>query len=148
MPNDATHRITNYLVLVGFILLNDYISFEKDFKIILIFVGAYILGTEIFSPDLDTYSKPSQRLGILSYPIRKLSKHRGLGHNMFIGWLLKILYLVFMVGSILLVVLLLMYKCGYDAYFIADYINIKVIGALFTGFFLSNASHIMADKIL
>jgi uncharacterized metal-binding protein len=148
MPNDATHRITNYLVLVGFILLNDYINFENDFKIITMFIFAYILGTEVFSPDLDTYSKPSQRLSILSYHIRKLSKHRELGHNILIGWLLKILYLIFMVSSILSVLLLLMYKCGYDAYFITDYIDIKVIGALFIGFFLNNASHIMTYKIL
>lgn len=148
MPNDATHRIINYLMLSGFIVLYFYISFEYDFKIVIVFIGAYILGTEVFSPDLDTYSKPYQRLGILSYPIKKLSKHRGLGHNMFIGWLLKALYLALICGIIFSILLLVAYKFGYDVYWIIDYIDIKIIGALLTGLFLSNAVHIMADKII
>ena len=145
MPNDATHRIINYLILSGFIVLNFYINFESDFRLIAIFMGAYILGTEVFSPDLDTYSRPSQRLGILSYPIRKLSKHRGWGHNMFVGWLLRALYFILIFGLILMVVLLIAYKFGYSIYSI--HINFKVIEALLTGLFLSNAVHIVTDKI-
>ena len=155
MPNDATHRIINYLMLSWFIVLNFYISFEHDFRLIMIFIGSYILGTEVFSPDLDTYSKPSQRLGILSFPIRKFSKHRGLGHNIFIGWLLKASYLTLIYGTILSIILLVACKFGYDAckfgydtYWIIDHIDIKVIGALLTGLFLSNAVHIITDKIL
>jgi len=64
MPNDSTHRIVNYLALSIFILINFYIGLEPDFKIIIIFIGSYVLGTEIFTPDLDTGSKPGQRLGL------------------------------------------------------------------------------------
>ena len=76
MPNDATHRIINYLALSIFLVINFYIGLEKDYGIIAIFIGSYVLGTEVFTPDLDTDSKPAQRLGILSFPIRKLSSKK------------------------------------------------------------------------
>ena len=144
MQNDATHRIINYLMLSVFILLNFYIGLEYDFRLIVIFIIAYILGTEVFSPDLDTNSKPSQRLGILSYPIRILSRHRGLGHNILIGWLLKVLYLV-LIGIIIYIVA---DKIGYNLYWILNYIDAKIIGAILIGLFLSNAMHIIADNII
>ncbi len=143
MPNDATHRIINYLVLSIFIVINFYVGFEKDFKIIIIFMVSYVLGTEIFSPDLDIDSKPGQRLGILSFPIRKLSRHRGLGHNIFIGWLLKAIYILFILTIISIIILTL----GYNIYMILDYIDIKIIGAVLIGLFLSNGVHIITDKM-
>lgn len=143
MPNDATHRIVNYLILSIFLIINFYIDIEQDFNIIIIFMVSYILGTEIFTPDLDTDSKPGQRLGILSFPIRKLSRHRGLGHNIFIGWFLKALYILL----ILIIIGIIIKILGYDTYWILDYINIKIIGAFLIGLFLSNGIHIIIDKL-
>lgn len=143
MPNDSTHRIINYFMLSVFLVANSYIGLENDLKIMMIFVGAYVLGTEIFTPDLDTNSKPGQRLGILSYPIRKLSKHRGLGHNIFIGWLLRALYILLILIAIYGIALIL----GYNADWILNYINIKMIYAFLIGLFLSNTVHIAADII-
>lgn len=143
MPNDATHRIINYLALSIFIVINFYFGLEKDFKIIIIFMGSYVLGTEIFTPDLDTGSKPGQRLGILSYPIRKLSRHRGLGHNIFLGWFLKALYILLILTIIGIILKIL----GFNIYMILDHIDIKTIGAFLAGMFLSNAVHIILDKI-
>ena len=144
MPNDTTHRIINYLALSIFLIINFYIGTEKDFKIIIIFMGSYVLGTEIFTPDLDIDSKPGQRLGILSFPIRKLSRHRGLGHNIFIGWFLKAVYILLMLIIIGIIILTL----GYNIYWILDYIDIKVIGAFLTGLFLSSGVHIIIDKMV
>ena len=142
MPNDATHRIINYIVLSIFIVIGFYIGLGQDYEVLIIFMGSYVLGTEIFTPDLDTDSKPGQRLGILSYPIRKLSKHRGLGHNIFIGWLLKAIYILF-----ISIIIYYGISFGYDIHWILDYINIKTIFAFLTGLFLSNAIHIIADKL-
>ncbi len=144
MPNDATHRIINYLALSIFLVINFYIGLEKDFKIIAIFMGSYVLGTEIFTPDLDIDSKPRQRLGILSFPIRKLSKHRGLGHNIFVGWLLKVLYILF----ILMIIGMVISTLGYNIYWILDYIDFKIIEAFLTGLFLSSGVHIIIDKMV
>lgn len=142
MPNDAAHRIVNYFMLSMFLVANFYLELENDLIIIMIFIGTYMLGTEIFTPDLDTDSKPGQRLGILSFPIRKLSKHRGLGHNIFIGWLLKALYILL----ICIIIYGLVSSLGYDMNWILDYIDIKKIEAFMTGLFLSNAVHIIVDK--
>ena len=144
MPNDATHRIINYIVLSIFLVINFYIGLEKDYGIIIIFMGSYVLGTEIFTPDLDTDSKPGQRLGILSFPIRKLSRHRGLGHNIFIGWFLKALYILL----ILIIIGIIILTLGYNIYWILDYIDIKIIGAFLTGLFLSSGVHIIIDKMV
>lgn len=143
MPNDATHRIINYLLLSIFIILNFYFNIENDFRPILIFFISYILGTEILSPDLDIDSKPSHRFGFLSYPIRKLSKHRGLGHNIFIGWILKIIYLAFIIAIIILIADIF----KYNIYWISKYIDYKDILAFLLGLFLSNALHIIADYL-
>lgn len=143
MPNDSTHRIINYLALSIIIVINFYINLEQDFKIIIIFMGSYILGTEIFTPDLDIDSKPGHRLGILSFPIRKLSKHRGLGHNIFIGWFLKAIYILLIYAILILILSIL----GYNTHNILAYIDIKNIRAFLIGLFLSNAIHIIADKI-
>lgn len=144
MPNDATHRVINYLTLSVLIVANFYFNIEHDFKIIIIFMIAYVSGTELFSPDLDIWSKPSKRLGILSYPIRKLSKHRGMGHSILFGWLLKVLYICLVVSIILFGV----NKLGYDFYWILDCIHEEMILPLLVGLLLSNAVHIMTDKIL
>lgn len=147
MPNDATHRIINYFMLSMFLVANFYIGFEDDFRKIIVFIGAYVLGTEIFTPDLDTDSKPRQRLGILSYPIRRLSMHRGLGHNLFVGWLLKALYILLIFIIMGVIIFTIAGRLGYNIYWILGYIDINSINAFLTGLFLSNAVHIIADNI-
>jgi di/tricarboxylate transporter len=66
-----------------------------------------------------------------------------LGHNIFIGWFLKALYILLVCVIIGIIILIL----GYDIYWILDYIDIKIIGAFLIGLFLSNAIHIIVDKI-
>jgi len=144
LPNDSTHRIINYLMLSVFIVANFYFNIEHDFKIIVVFMITYVLGTELFSPDLDTLSKPGKRLGVLSYPIRKLSKHRGMGHNILFGWLLRLLYIC----TIVSITLFGANKLGYDFYWILDYTHEDMILPIMAGLLLSNAVHIVADKIL
>lgn len=131
-------------MLSVFLVANFYFNIENDFKIIVIFMVTYVLGTELFSPDLDTLSKPGKRLGILSYPIRKLSKHRGMGHSILFGWLLRILYICIIVSIILFGV----NKFEYDFYWVLGCIHVEEIMSLFVGLFMSNAVHIVTDKIL
>jgi len=144
LPNDSTHRIINYLTLSVFVVANFYFNVEHDFKIIVVFMITYVLGTELFSPDLDTLSKPGKRLGVLSYPIRKLSKHRGMGHNILFGWLLRLLYIC-MIASF---ALFGANKLGYDFCWILNSIHEDMILPIMAGLLMSNAVHIVADKIL
>jgi len=143
MPKDSTHRIINYLILSVFILLNFFFNLEHDFTIIIVFMIAYVIGSEFLSPDLDTNSRPSQRLGILSYPIRKLSKHRGLSHNILIGWSLKVLYILIIIVAILIVI----DKAGLSSYIPKIQISNEMIYASLLGIFLSNLIHIITDRI-
>ena len=69
--------------------------------------------------------------------------HRGLGHNIFIGWLLKALYILL----ILIIICIIILALGYNIYTILDYIDIKIIGAFLIGLFLSNGVHIITDKM-
>lgn len=110
-------------------------------------MGSFMLGTEIFNPDLDTNSKPSHRLWILSYPIRMLSHHRGLLHNIFIGWLLIEIYLA-IIGIIILIIANKL-GIGYDLNWIYNNID-KLYDKIFAfsfGLFLSNTIHIVADYL-
>ena len=59
---------------------------------------AFLLGGLFLSPDLDTYSKPLKRWGILKVlwgPYRKLIPHRSfLSHSPFLGTALKVIYII------------------------------------------------------
>ncbi len=110
-------------------------------------MGSYMLGTEIFNPDLDTNSKPSHRLWILSYPIRMLSHHRGLLHNIFIGWLIIEIYLLII--GIILSVIANKLGIGYDLNWMYNNVD-KLYDKIFAfslGLFLSNTIHIVADYL-
>ena len=143
MPNDSTHRIINYLLLSVFVVANFYFGITSNFTDIAVFMVVYVIGTEYLNPDLDTNSSPARRLGILSYPIRKLSKHRGHGHSIFIGWALKVLYVVVIITIIAFVIDWL----NLSSYIPSVKISNEVIYVSLFSLFLSNLVHIVADRI-
>ncbi len=71
----------------------------KDFY--LSFVGGYLVGTFLLSPDLDLpRSKPSKRWKTLRFiwkPYQALSKHRGTSHVPILGTFLRLTYLLLMI---------------------------------------------------
>lgn len=71
----------------------------KDFY--LSFVGGYLVGTFLLSPDLDLpRSKPSKRWKKLRFiwkPYKALSKHRGTSHVPILGTFLRLTYLLLMI---------------------------------------------------
>jgi len=143
MPKDSTHRIINYLLLSVFIVANFYFKVTSNFTEIIVFMIAYVIGSEYLSPDIDTNSGPARRLGILSYPIRKLSKHRGWGHSILIGWALKVLYILL----IIVIISFIIDKVGLSSYIPQVKISNEVIYVSLFGLFLSNLVHIVLDRI-
>ena len=150
MPNFATHRKINYIMLFLFLFLYFYYGLKQDYKqivvnirTIFVFLVSYVLGTELFSPDLDTNSIPSKKLGFIYRPMRWLYPHRGKLHNIFLGWIIQIVYLV----VILVIIFIIADKVGHNLYWIASYVEFKDIAAFLAGLFLSDAIHILADKI-
>jgi len=71
----------------------------KDFY--LSFVGGYLVGTFLLSPDLDLpHSKPSKRWKTLRFiwkPYQALSRHRGASHVPILGTFLRLTYLLLMI---------------------------------------------------
>ncbi len=71
----------------------------KDFY--LPFVGGYLVGTFLLSPDLDLpHSKPSKRWKKLRFiwkPYQALSRHRGTSHVPILGTFLRLTYLLLMI---------------------------------------------------
>lgn len=85
-----------------------------------------------------------------------MTRHRGIGHNIFVGWLLKAIYIFVICVSMLSLILIIMREFGYGMYvpsgnaIFEEMIsrNVGMIVAFLAGLFLSNAVHIIADKIL
>lgn len=150
MPNFATHRKINYIMLFLFLFLYFYYGLKQDYKqivvnirTIFVFLVSYILGTELFSPDLDTNSIPSKKLGFIYRPMRWLYPHRGKLHNIFLGWIIQIIYL----AVIIAIIYVIADKIDHNLYMIINYIELKDVIAFSIGLFLSDATHILADKI-
>lgn len=83
MPNYDTHKFLCLLplplVLVFLVMAYDG-GFVEIVSIILCLVW-WLLHTFVITPDIDTLSIPSKRLGPLGWIIRKLSTHRKTWHS-------------------------------------------------------------------
>lgn len=139
MPSDTTHQIVNYILLSFLLVCNYYYNIELNISNVLFFMLSYIIGTHYLTPDLDIRSKPSKRLWLFSYPLRKLFKHRGIQHNIVVGWLIRIIYV-----SIIVMIILYVLKINFNI----SQINYKILFFMLLGLFLSNLIHIILDKVI
>jgi uncharacterized metal-binding protein len=119
-------------------------------------MGSYILGTEIFNPDLDTYSKPYQRIWPISWFIKKIGgSHRKLLHKYIIGSVIIETCLVIIFMTILLIINKLGFGINseYDIYQIINNFSTfwqsyhEDIVALSFGIILSNQVHLIIDDM-
>lgn len=153
MASGRTHEIINLVALPPIVY---YLS-PSDFPF---FIGGYLLGTFLLTPDVDIYhSKPVQRWRFLKFiwkPYTKLSKHRGISHIPFYGSLIKLIYLFSIFLFFYLVVLLtLNYFNIHITYLeqINDKNNIKYILlnihtiSFFIGLIIAEFIHIVVDII-
>ena len=88
MPNYETHCIFNWIMLVVLGVVA-YQYYPVDWKYLVFGIG-YIIGTVYITPDLDTNSSVYNPLW---YIYKLLFKHRGLSHNIFIGFITRLIYL-------------------------------------------------------
>lgn len=145
MPDDTMHIIFNFIVLSIIFIVYQYFNQHIEILRLTLFVIAYIIGTIVLNPDLDSArSRPSQRGGILLRPYTMMSKHRGHSHDVFTGTLLRIIYIV-----ILLLLIIWMFF-GFpqirDFFIIGWKYKIELFFAVL-GLFLSNLFHILLDSI-
>lgn len=108
MSKSKTHDkiicFTTPFVLVLFININYYFQFE-DIHFLAMMTLSYLFGGLYLSPDLDIKSTPYLKWGYLRFlwiPYQKAIKHRSvLSHGILIGTTLRLLYLFFIVGIII-----------------------------------------------
>lgn len=89
MPSYEGHCIFNWIMLVvlGAVAYQYYPP--VDFRYLVFGIG-YIIGTVYITPDLDTNSTVYNPLW---YFYKLLFKHRGLSHNIFVGFITRLIYL-------------------------------------------------------
>ena len=147
MPNFETHRKINYFILLLISICYLYFDLDRylhfNIRIIETFFVTYILGTELFTPDLDIKSKPSKRLGFIYLPIRWIFHHRGKLHSIFFGWIIQTIYLIL----IWIIILILVNKLGYNIDLSLKNVSIDYIVGFVAGLSLSNGIHIIADRL-
>ncbi len=87
MPNYKTHVIFSLLPL-PFVIIFMSIFYENSADLLPYsgFFGWWVLHTLAITPDIDTYSIPSKRLGPIGWVARTFSHHRGIFHSK-IFWL-------------------------------------------------------------
>lgn len=135
--NYKGHLVANFLILSLFLIFHQSYTLLTVPQLLLFFCG-FILGSFVLTPDVDI------RKGILFYPLRKLSKHRGITHNWFIGYIVILLYILF------LFIITTWFIGGIDGVFefitkIMGY-NREIIISI-SGVLVSNLLHIFLDKI-
>lgn len=88
MPNYETHCIFNWVLLVVLAAIASQ-YYDVDFRYLVFGIG-YIIGTVYITPDLDTNSSVYNPLW---YFYKLLFTHRGLSHNIFVGFITRLIYL-------------------------------------------------------
>ena len=83
MSNYDTHKFLGLLPLplVVVFLWMAYDGGFAEIEPLILFLVWWLLHTLVITPDIDTLSIPSKRLGPLGWIIRKLSKHRKTWHS-------------------------------------------------------------------
>jgi uncharacterized metal-binding protein len=108
MPSGRTHdQIT--LGVLPFVAVST-LFLSRSASITLSLSGAFLFSGLMFGPDLDIYSVQYQRWGwlkVIWLPYRRMFRHRScLSHGLFIGTLLRLVYLGVWLGMGIVVIIL------------------------------------------
>lgn len=137
------HIIFNFLALIFLIILYQINPFLTTTQLFVLLVS-YFIGTVLLSPDLDTVSFPSNKIGLLAYPYRKLFTHRKVSHHWLYGIITRIIYFIL----IFLIIFIVLFGAKPLPEILTLLINYKLeILSATAGLFLSNLFHIIADSI-
>ncbi len=148
MPSFKFHQITNYVILTLLFLVFLYFhAFDWRF---LLFGAGYFIGTEYITPDLDTNSIPYNQAKPVWWLYKELFKHRKTSHNLIIGVISRISYLIifYVIAMYTLgwIFGLSVFPAGLKAEFMqfAGDSGVQII-LLISGTAVANALHIVLD---
>ena len=141
MPSSKVHEVVNLACLPGALLVPEPV--EQWW-----FVGGYIFGTFMLSPDLDMQmSRPASRWWVLRglwLPYGRIAAHRGRSHKVLVGLFLRLLYLLGLVGVIVFV------ASSFDVHLLTvpwSAMGVKLM-SLGLGLFVADILHIFLDSIV
>jgi len=157
MPSGRAHvRIDLFvlILIVGSVVyfrtdLVELVGGDKLWTYVAAFVGAYLFGTLLMSPDLDLdRCRPSSNWGILRFlwhPYARAFKHRGLSHVPIFGTLTRVLYLLLVAGVVVLIVRVAFgLRVSLPAF---ERTDLGFVLALAVGLCLSDLLHIAVDWV-
>ena len=163
MPNFKTHQYFNYAILLLSVIAYFYYTtngninelshelsnLKQHTRLIVITLFAYVLGTELLTPDLDTNSTPYKRLWFIYSPLKYyLAPHRSKSHIFWFGPVVQLIYLAIVVTTIIYIIVRIGIELNYPTDKISIYnINTYDIIGLSIGIILSNWAHIITDDI-
>lgn len=136
--NYKEHLIANFMILSLLLVLHQAHP-VLTIPQLLLFITGFSLGSFYLTPDTDI------RNGILFYPLRKLSKHRGITHKWIFGTLVIVIYLLII---ILIAIWIISGMDGENRFISLIIIYHKEILLSILGVVLSNLLHIFLDKIV
>ncbi len=137
------HVIFNFLAILFLTIIYQTNPILTQPQLI-IFLLFYFIGTILINPDLDINSSASNKLGLITYPYRKIFHHRGISHHWFYGIITRIIYFLL----IFLIIFIVFFGAKPLPEIVTILINYKLEILLATiGLFLSNLFHIAADYL-
>jgi len=148
MPSFKFHQITNYFILILLVLVFSYF-YVFDWRFLLFGIG-YFIGTEYITPDLDTNSIPYNKAKPVWWLYKELFKHRKTSHNLFIGVISRLSYLIILYALAMYTLRwifgLPVFPAGLQAEFMQFAREFAVQIILFIGgIAVANAMHIVLD---
>ena len=159
MPSGKTHTRIDLLMLMVVIgvsayfwsFLTDYFGKDELVEYGGVFVGAYLFGTFLLSPDMDlNTSDPMKNWGVLRWfwrPYANLFKHRGVSHMPILGTLTRVAY-IFLLIYVVFAVANALFELGWRLSLqdLRDIDQKMVIWGL-CGLCLPDLFHILADRL-
>jgi uncharacterized metal-binding protein len=143
MPGDRVHTSVGLLLLpiLAYAVLKVGLPAT-------VFIATYIFSLLWLSPDIDLEnSKSMKRWGILRFiwlPYAKLFRHRGISHNIVLGPLTRLIYLLIIAGFVYSLFRMLGFEIVVG---VAGVTTKENVLAFLAGFWLPDVLHVFLDRI-
>lgn len=151
MPSAKRHLQIELLLLP--LALTLFHLFWEGIWELMVFGLSYLFSSLMLSPDLDLpHCRALKRWGWLQtiwLPYQKIFKHRGISHNLILGPLIRIVYLLASLSSLLLILsyLLSLIKFPLFGTQLSFPVIMRWIPSVFIGLYFPNFIHIICDKL-
>lgn len=141
MPDYKTHDRIG--IITSIFLVSGMVYYKFTYETIIVTTGIFLFSVFYLSPDLDTESRIYKRWKLarwIWYPYQKLMPHRGESHNIIIGPLCPVIYLIILFGIVRLIIVSILYIIEHYHELLTFAIIIFIIA-------MAGELHIITDRI-